>query len=103
MSGGEGPRGAMPLQAAPRPEPGFQPPAVGLDRVVRVPAGALYPDPRTGPSASPGDLGQRRHQAARTGPMTGRIRSHLRLTVAWEQPNRSPASCWVMFERISAT
>jgi len=37
MSGGEGPGGAVTLQAAHRPEPGFQPPVVCLDRVVRIP------------------------------------------------------------------
>jgi hypothetical protein len=37
VTGGQDPRGPVALQAAHRPQPGFQPPVIGLDRVVRIP------------------------------------------------------------------
>ena len=37
VTGGEDPRGPVAFQSAHRPEPGFQPPVISLDRVVRVP------------------------------------------------------------------
>jgi hypothetical protein len=36
MPGGQGPLGTVALQAAHRPEAGFQPSVIGFDRVVRV-------------------------------------------------------------------
>lgn len=36
VTGGEDPRRAMPLQAPHRPEPGFQPSVICLDRVIRI-------------------------------------------------------------------
>jgi len=36
VTGGEDPRRPVPFQAPHRPEPGFQPPVICLDRVVRV-------------------------------------------------------------------
>jgi hypothetical protein len=36
MTGSQDPRGAVALQAAHRPEPGFQPPVICFDRVTRV-------------------------------------------------------------------
>ena len=36
VTGGEDPRGAVALQSAHRAEPGFQPPVICLDRVVRI-------------------------------------------------------------------
>jgi len=53
MPGGEDPCGAVALQAAHRPEPGFQPAVIRLDRIIRVPlddmqrrADQLAGDPR---------------------------------------------------------
>src|SRR5450755_4146145 len=37
VTGGEDPRGPGALESAHGPEPGFEPPVIGLDRVVRVP------------------------------------------------------------------
>jgi hypothetical protein len=36
MPGGQGPRGTVALQAAHRPEAGFQPSVICFDRVVRI-------------------------------------------------------------------
>ena len=36
VAGGQNPRGAVALQSAHGPEPGFQPPVVCLGRVVRI-------------------------------------------------------------------
>ena len=36
MPGGQGPRGAVALQAAHRPEPGLQPAVICLDRIIGV-------------------------------------------------------------------
>jgi hypothetical protein len=37
VTGGHDPRGPVAFEAAHRPQPGFQPPVICLDRVVRVP------------------------------------------------------------------
>ena len=36
VPGGESARGVVAFQAAHRPEPGFQPAVIGLDRIIRV-------------------------------------------------------------------
>ena len=37
VPGGEDPRGAVPFQAAHRPQPGLQPAMISLDRIVGIP------------------------------------------------------------------
>jgi hypothetical protein len=62
--GGQNPRGPVALQAAHRPEPGFQPPMISLDRIVRIALDGmqrrgdqLIQDPRVGRGPVGGDLG----------------------------------------------
>jgi hypothetical protein len=64
---GDDPRGPVALQAAHRPQPGFQPAVVGFYRVVGVPLGdvqrrrdQLVQDPRISGSLVGGDLGRDR-------------------------------------------
>jgi hypothetical protein len=63
MPGSQDSRGPAAFQAAHRPEPGFQPPVISLDRVVRVSlhgmqrrGNQLVQDPRVGRGPGGGDL-----------------------------------------------
>ncbi len=65
VAGGEDPRRPVPFQAPHRPEPGFQPPVIGLDWVVRVllhgmqrRGDQIVEDPRVNGCAVGGDLGR---------------------------------------------
>jgi hypothetical protein len=74
VTGGEGPRGAVALQAARRPESGFQPLVVCLDRVVLILPGEVQrrgdqcvEHPRVGLRTVGRDLDRDRPGAQRTG------------------------------------
>ena len=73
VTGGEDPRRPVPFQAPHRPGPGFQPPVICLDQVVRVllqgvqRQGQLVEDPRVDRGTVSGDLGRGRAGAQRPG------------------------------------
>jgi hypothetical protein len=72
VPGGDDPRGPAAFQAAHRPEPGFQPPVVGLDRIIGVALNGmqrggyqLIEDPRVSRGPVSDDLGRDRADAQR--------------------------------------
>jgi len=72
VPGRDDPRGPVALQAAHRPEPGFQPPVISLDRIVRITldymqcrGDQLVEDPRIGRDPVGGDLGRDRARSQR--------------------------------------
>jgi hypothetical protein len=74
VTGGQDPRCAAALQSAHRPEPGFQPPVVSLDRIIRVLLNGvqrrvdwLVEDPRIDGRAVGSDLDRNRTGPQRPG------------------------------------
>ena len=74
VPGGDDPRGPVALESAHRPEPGLQPPVIGLDRIigpaldgVQRRGNQLVKDPRIGGGAVSGDFDRDRARAQRPG------------------------------------
>ena len=113
MTGSQDPRGAVTLQAPHRPQPGFQPPVVCLDRVVRVLLNGvqrrgdqLIEHPRVDRGTVGRDLGRDRAGAQRPGeeaPLTcqvpaGRSRACTALSGRRSAVLLSAISCLAILE-----